>query len=171
MWAQPRATAMGEQLTKCEIDFLSRSPNPCMAHAPSDGDNYQITGSLTRRRFTLGQRPATREQQAETGRTIFHFIQEVPVDCDLPKIVWSDGAEPQVTGHAAAEASAQAGLPDLPNAVCANCRKPPASPGATLKFCSVCKGPRYCSAKCQKAHWKAGHKQECAIGNSKVKKT
>jgi len=30
-----------------------------------------------------------------------------------------------------------------------------------LKTCTGCKIAKYCSRKCQKAHWRAGHKKEC----------
>ncbi|PIA58902.1 hypothetical protein AQUCO_00400035v1 [Aquilegia coerulea] len=30
-----------------------------------------------------------------------------------------------------------------------------------IKQCSACKAVKYCSASCQSAHWKAGHKQKC----------
>ena len=31
-----------------------------------------------------------------------------------------------------------------------------------MKYCQGCKFVRYCNAKCQKAHWKHGHKYACA---------
>ena len=33
---------------------------------------------------------------------------------------------------------------------------------AELKRCSRCKAVHYCSPACQVAHWKAGHKKQCA---------
>lgn len=33
--------------------------------------------------------------------------------------------------------------------------------GYGTKRCNQCLGVRYCGAKCQKLHWKNGHKQEC----------
>lgn len=33
----------------------------------------------------------------------------------------------------------------------------------TFKVCSKCKSVRYCSKDCQVAHWKGGHKNECAF--------
>ncbi|KAE8099908.1 hypothetical protein FH972_017852 [Carpinus fangiana] len=39
--------------------------------------------------------------------------------------------------------------------VCANCNNP------SSKKCSRCKAVRYCSQKCQEAHWKSGHKTIC----------
>ncbi|KAI0649149.1 hypothetical protein C8Q79DRAFT_1102149 [Trametes meyenii] len=41
---------------------------------------------------------------------------------------------------------------------CSFCHKPSSEP---LPGCSLCKSTRYCDAKCQLAHYKAGHKQEC----------
>lgn len=40
---------------------------------------------------------------------------------------------------------------------CHHCRKLCANP----KICSACKFAHYCSKECQKAAWKAGHKQKC----------
>ena len=33
--------------------------------------------------------------------------------------------------------------------------------GAQLLFCAACRGAAYCGPACQRAHWKAGHKQAC----------
>lgn len=44
--------------------------------------------------------------------------------------------------------------------VCAFCLNP-ASDGVKLRPCSRCKVTCYCSKKCQKYHWKAGHQQLC----------
>ena len=35
-------------------------------------------------------------------------------------------------------------------------------PCERTQFCSACRSVRYCSTKCQKAHWKAGHREQCA---------
>ncbi|XP_050268164.1 ubiquitin carboxyl-terminal hydrolase 18-like isoform X1 [Quercus robur] len=45
----------------------------------------------------------------------------------------------------------------MPNedTACAHCRNP------ATKKCSGCKAVRYCSHKCQEAHWKSGHKTKC----------
>jgi hypothetical protein len=47
--------------------------------------------------------------------------------------------------------------------VCEACEAP-----AHLR-CSRCKEARYCSAECQRRHWKAGHKTEC--GTPRVQST
>ena len=31
-----------------------------------------------------------------------------------------------------------------------------------IQICSACRAVRYCSAECQRAHWKKGHKRACA---------
>ena len=31
-----------------------------------------------------------------------------------------------------------------------------------IPTCSVCQRPRYCGSRCQRIHWKKGHKRECA---------
>jgi hypothetical protein len=31
-----------------------------------------------------------------------------------------------------------------------------------IRMCGGCSGPFYCSVECQRQHWKAGHKQQCA---------
>ncbi len=47
----------------------------------------------------------------------------------------------------------------LPNK-CANCLKEPGE-NELFKKCGRCCSVRYCSADCQRAHWKSGHKQAC----------
>ena len=44
--------------------------------------------------------------------------------------------------------------------ICANCGK---EQGESVKLvvCARCKGAAYCGQICQRAHWKAGHKQVC----------
>lgn len=37
---------------------------------------------------------------------------------------------------------------------------------ASFKVCSRCRAVRYCSAECQKAHWKAEHKQQCGTDDA-----
>ncbi|CAM9586666.1 unnamed protein product [Scytosiphon promiscuus] len=40
-------------------------------------------------------------------------------------------------------------------------RQGSASGGCKFKVCSRCQSAMYCSAECQKAHWREGHKAEC----------
>jgi len=47
-------------------------------------------------------------------------------------------------------------LPSLPRPICAECGAADAP-----KRCAVCRGPAYCDADCQKAHWRAVHKKVC----------
>jgi hypothetical protein len=42
------------------------------------------------------------------------------------------------------------------------CHNPGCSVVQDLKKCSVCEVARYCSRKCQLAHWKPIHKAECS---------
>ena len=35
-----------------------------------------------------------------------------------------------------------------------------------FKLCSRCRQVRYCSAACQQAHWKAGHKAQCSASSA-----
>ena len=45
---------------------------------------------------------------------------------------------------------------------CANCGAPELPDGKPHRMCSRCKMTFYCSAECQKTHWKTGgHKQHC----------
>jgi len=44
--------------------------------------------------------------------------------------------------------------------VCAFCEESPLRAALTLKQCGKCKKVMYCSAGCQKAHWKL-HKKTC----------
>jgi hypothetical protein len=45
-------------------------------------------------------------------------------------------------------------------AVCAACGAAKASGGAKLRRCAGCRAVRYCSAACQKAHWRE-HRAAC----------
>ncbi|KAI9060681.1 hypothetical protein FKP32DRAFT_1595408 [Trametes sanguinea] len=69
-------------------------------------------------------------------------------------------------------ASTQAGMASMRRAInqqkeeeritksaCSYCGK---DGGGSLKGCSRCKAARYCNQECQLAHFKAGHKRECA---------
>ena len=44
---------------------------------------------------------------------------------------------------------------------CASCDAP-LRDAADRKRCAACKRALYCGKACQRAHWKAGHKEECA---------
>lgn len=44
--------------------------------------------------------------------------------------------------------------------LCSNCQAPEGTE-IKHKVCSACKQVYYCSAECQKAHWKAGHNKQC----------
>jgi hypothetical protein len=37
------------------------------------------------------------------------------------------------------------------------------------QVCAACRGARYCSAACQKAHWRAGHKEVCKAAQAAAK--
>lgn len=43
------------------------------------------------------------------------------------------------------------------------CCGQPQHKGLRLKACKACKGIVYCGTECQKAHWKMGHKVDCAV--------
>jgi hypothetical protein len=47
--------------------------------------------------------------------------------------------------------------------VCDSCGRRP-SEHTPLERCDGCGGPRYCGDACRKAHWLAGHRDECAAG-------
>ena len=47
--------------------------------------------------------------------------------------------------------------------VCDSCGQRP-SEHTPLERCDGCGGPRYCGDACRKAHWLAGHRDECAAG-------
>ena len=47
--------------------------------------------------------------------------------------------------------------------VCDSCGRRP-SENTPLERCDGCGGPRYCGDACRKAHWLAGHRDECAAG-------
>ena len=44
---------------------------------------------------------------------------------------------------------------------CAHCHTVETTLGAFNK-CAACRAARYCGAACQRAHWRGGHKGECA---------
>jgi len=79
----------------------------------------------------------------------------------------------QLSGHALAGGGGdfgdptQGAAPAPPPAAadaCAHCgARPMPNSGAKLKVCGACKGARYCSLECQKAHWiHGGHRAACA---------
>ena len=45
--------------------------------------------------------------------------------------------------------------------VMANLFEDPATMDHNMQFCQACKFARYCSPRCQKLHWRAGHKHIC----------
>ena len=50
--------------------------------------------------------------------------------------------------------------------LCAHCQQP----AETLRVCSRCNGPEYCSKSCQKEAWRGGHKLNCLTREQKVSK-
>ena len=59
---------------------------------------------------------------------------------------------------------AQSGPPDVR---CANCGRDAADLGFRLQQCAGCRRVTYCGKDCQKEHWKACHKAQCArVGTS-----
>ncbi|TKA76448.1 hypothetical protein B0A55_06096 [Friedmanniomyces simplex] len=50
---------------------------------------------------------------------------------------------------------------DPPYDICGDCGKSEAESGRKLLSCVRCKARRYCGRECQKAHWKAVHKDFC----------
>ena len=52
---------------------------------------------------------------------------------------------------------------------CAKCLKPASSISGAMKRCTRCKLMRYCSAECQRSHWKAGHSLDCCDKNGKTR--
>jgi len=61
----------------------------------------------------------------------------------------------------AAKAKVAGDMPDPADLIlaCGFCKKQPGK--EKFKKCSNCLAVSYCSAKCQKSHWKAGHKEAC----------
>jgi hypothetical protein len=54
-------------------------------------------------------------------------------------------------------------VPEQPG--CSNprccCLNGPSEGEMKMQACAACRGARYCSAACQRAHWSAGHKEVC----------
>ena len=62
---------------------------------------------------------------------------------------------------AAAAVAAVTGIWPCSAADCSRLQESGREPIAT-QLCSRCRAARYCCAECQKAHWRAGHKTQCA---------
>jgi hypothetical protein len=60
------------------------------------------------------------------------------------------------------------GQPGCSNPRCA-CLEGPSEAGVKIQSCAGCRGARYCSAACQRAHWKAGHKEVCKAAQAAAK--
>ncbi|PNH05451.1 hypothetical protein TSOC_008268 [Tetrabaena socialis] len=81
--------------------------------------------------------------------------------------VGGDGAAPAKMGAlllaAAAEAPGELGAlpPTCSNPLCASLAGD-SEADLTLRACGGCGRPRYCCLDCQKAHWRAGHRADCA---------
>ncbi|KAL5223267.1 hypothetical protein ABZP36_027980 [Zizania latifolia] len=73
--------------------------------------------------------------------------------------VWSPVGVP-AKAEAEAEATPQPQPPTGAKGVCAVCFRP------TTFRCKQCKAVKYCSFKCQIAHWRQGHKNECHPPNA-----
>jgi hypothetical protein len=52
---------------------------------------------------------------------------------------------------------------------CAGCGAAAAADGAGFNRCAACKAVFYCTAECQKAHWKAAHKAPCTAARAGIK--
>ncbi|KAG2492501.1 hypothetical protein HYH03_009166 [Edaphochlamys debaryana] len=63
-----------------------------------------------------------------------------------------------------AEARRRLGLPACSNPACANLAGD-SEAGLRLRQCGRCGQASYCCAECQRAHWRAGHKEACSGGS------
>ncbi|EJD41722.1 hypothetical protein AURDEDRAFT_186343 [Auricularia subglabra TFB-10046 SS5] len=68
-------------------------------------------------------------------------------------------ASQRVFDTARAEISARKARKKLIKTKCGRCGQ--GATGTKLQTCSRCKSINYCSAACQREHWKAGHKADC----------
>jgi hypothetical protein len=60
------------------------------------------------------------------------------------------------------------GQPGCSNPRCC-CLEGPSEAAVKTQVCAACRGVRYCSAACQKAHWRAGHKEACKAAQAAAK--
>jgi hypothetical protein len=60
------------------------------------------------------------------------------------------------------------GQPGCSNPRCCGMEGPSEAEMKT-QVCAACRGARYCSAACQRAHWKAGHKEVCKAAQAAAK--
>jgi hypothetical protein len=60
------------------------------------------------------------------------------------------------------------GQPGCSNPRCC-CLEGVSEAAVKTQVCAACRGVRYCSAACQKAHWRAGHKEVCKAAQAAAK--
>lgn len=96
----------------------------------------------------LAERESVRAYYAELFPGVVHAAEVPEAPMWTPQPVAPAHEEPEVV----AETQQQ---PQPPVGVCAVCFKP------TTFRCKQCKAVKYCSFKCQIAHWRQGHKDEC----------
>lgn len=134
----------------------------CGAMNVPSGDFDPAEFDLGACRATLREAIASRAS-AQEGSKIFHVpfsSDDDGTDFGMPP---APGRAQHKGGQAGARFSSELSetvstRPDRPEErICANCGNP-----AAPKTCSKCKTTHYCSKDCQSAHWKAGHKRECA---------
>ena len=76
------------------------------------------------------------------------------------------GAPPKLQAPPQATKDKRSSAPEVDE--CANCFAPEGRNDVVLKPCAKCKMTSYCGRACQKAHWKAGHKQFCVPPGERV---
>ena len=87
-----------------------------------------------------------------------HGSVDVPGHSPLPLALrWLRKAAAQGEAEAVALLSS---IEQQLKAACSHCQKPAQG---VLFACGRCKAAFYCSQKCQRAHWKAGHKRDCGL--------
>ena len=88
----------------------------------------------------------------------------------VAQLDWADPGNDSISASLVAASKATYSLfhkRRLESVQCAGCRKNEDPNGAAFKKCSRCKTARYCSAECQKGHWRT-HKRTCVMVLPKV---
>lgn len=99
----------------------------------------------------LAAAKAAHASQREVERTVAAALQAVESA--------ASGATGATAGKKKAPAAAAVAAAGR---TCGACSAGSAQDGGPLKLCGRCKKVGYCSAECQKVHWRIGHKENCS---------